>query len=360
MAFPAPVLKPPIPPLKPPPAPPYRMPPILRDPPTETQPEVDIPNKPPTQTDLLGVVCIYSNRPIFTPKKICYKYPGQDWQEIAGDRFTLEQTSPQWNPLSIENYRIDFRGNDLFSNQVLNGFYTVTGGFILNPVSRISGVASRAGGIIWGDGYEVFDLNGTRFRSNLSNGPWTVTEWVDPNAPYFGGPNGFFNIRKGSFSIVRVVRASDNQEISPLQQCIFRVFNIDNNLIYSESSSVCPETQIIPAKCEYRQENEKLVKKWIVGFLQSLRVEYQNNCATVWLDAPPFFSTQVYRECSDPECPPPRIRFDKKCEEPCKKCPPGTVTRVLNGRTLLCVDGRGCLIKTIKFDSRCESYDCVC
>ena len=328
MAFPAPVLKPPLPPLKPPPVPPYRIPPILRDPPTETQPEIDIPNKPPTQTDLLGIVCIYSNRPIFTPKKIRYKYPGQEWQEIAGDRFSTELIQ-RFNTIQGISYRVIWRSWS-------------------PPLGRYGSPSSvdPALGIVVG----IQNINGNAFMV-VNSGNQLIS--LGLTWPQITG-NG------AADPIIERIETLSGQIVDTITECVFRVFNNSNQVILNITNSNCPEVETISAKCEYKQENEKLVKKWIVGFFQNLRVEYQSNCATVWLDSPPFFPTQVYKECSDPECPPPRIRFDKKCEEPCQKCPPGTVTRVLNGRSLLCVDGRGCLIKTIKFDSKCESYDCVC
>jgi hypothetical protein len=313
---------------------------------------------------LLGIVCIYSNRPIFTPKKIRYKYPGQEWQEIAGDRFTLEEQpdktfavyiNPQAIVTQVSRMRIDghIPAGTLFDATVL-----VAMDFQAQRTDRFIGTYI---GWEWAN---PFTSNGNATFNHLQ----LRLNYIDANNNInFVQLNPTISLFQLSFwfadavsrRVDQIILNPTNPVITP-GQCELKIFDINNNLIFSQSSDVCPDVEIIPAKCEYKQENEKLVKKWIVGFFQNLRVEYQSNCATVWLDSPPFFPTQVYKECSDPECSPPRIRFDKKCEEPCKKCPPGTVTRVLNGRNLLCVDGRGCLIKTIKFDSKCESYDCVC
>ena len=89
MPFSPPLIKPPLPPLRPPVAPPYRPPGPNRLPPTQLAPIYQPPDLlPPTGLDLKGIVCIYSNAPIWELKKIRYQYPGESWQEIAGDRYT--------------------------------------------------------------------------------------------------------------------------------------------------------------------------------------------------------------------------------------------------------------------------------
>ena len=89
MPFLPPLIKPPPPPLRPPVSPPYRPPGTNRLPPTQTVPIYQPPDLlPTTNLDLKGVVCIYSNAPLWEPKKIRYRYPGENWQEIAGDRYT--------------------------------------------------------------------------------------------------------------------------------------------------------------------------------------------------------------------------------------------------------------------------------
>jgi hypothetical protein len=119
---------------------------------------------------------------------------------------------------------------------------------------------------------------------------------------------------------------------------------------------------VVPERCYYKAENERLVRKVNVGIFQNLRTEYNGNCAIVWLDAPPLpFATEIYKECSDnPSCPPPRIRFDKKCEEKCEQCPPGTAIKVLLGGNIACVNSVGCVFKTVKFKPGCNNYDCIC
>lgn len=166
-------------------------------------------------------------------------------------------------------------------------------------------------------------------------------------------------IHENSFSIDRVVRLSDNQELPPPNQCTFKVFDISNQKILSITRNVCPEVIVVPERCYSQPENERFVRKINLSPNMDLRVTYSGNCATVWIDLWPlnYFPVQVYRECSDnPNCPPPWIRFDKKCEEKekCDQCPPGTTITILNGLSLLCVNSSGCVIKVLKYKPECH------
>jgi hypothetical protein len=367
MPYTPPLIRPPLPPLRPPSFRPPLNPPRPTFPPVQTDPTFEFPTLPkPVDTDLVGEVCIYSNNPIYTAKKIRYRYPGESWQEIVGDRYTLEQTPPQWNSLPMVQYRIYYQGVKISDGQRVTNVpaNVVTGGFVLVPTPffgawiRIPGTYRDTVYLVTSTGFKVFDQNGTRDIGHLYSYRG-VAEWpTGHNYTYNFQPE---DLVSGSFSITKVVRLSDNQEIPPVTQCIFKVFNLANDLIFSATKDVCPEVEVIPESCIYKPEKERLVKKVVVGQFQSLRVDYQLNCATVWLDSPPFpFSLQMYKECSEPPCPPPKIRLDKKCLELCQQCPPGTVTRVLTGSNIDCVDINGCIIKTIKYKFGCNNYDCVC
>jgi hypothetical protein len=151
----------------------------------------------------------------------------------------------------------------------------------------------------------------------------------------------------------------------PVFKCTFKVFNILNQEILSITRDDCPEVIVVPERCYFKDENERLVARVIQTLLDPpLRVEHQGHCATVWKDGiiplPPY-PLQIYKECSDnPNCPPPRIRFDQKCEEKCEQCPPGTAIKVLLGSRIACVDAVGCVLKFIKFKPGCNNYDCIC
>lgn len=351
------IIKPPLPPLRPPVAPPYRPPGTNPLPPTLPFPIYQPPDLlPPTGLDLKGIVCIYSNASIWELKKIRYRYPGESWQEIAGDRYTTMIESG-WNPLPLVRYNIQFEGID-FSNQVVKGGYSVQGGFTLTRIKDAWGAGAPGGGIVRGDSFELRDMNGTRNLGYISSGTWIVKEF-----PITPTNLAYFMIKMGSFKITAVIRSSDNQNIPLNNKCTFKVFNIFNQEILSITRDVCPEAIVVPERCYFKPENERLVKKINLSPNMSLRTEYNGNCATVWMDLWPlnYFPPQIYKECSDnPNCPPPRIRFDKKCEETCKQCPSGTAIKVLLGNRIACVDAFGCIKKMIQFKPGCNTYDCIC
>jgi hypothetical protein len=151
----------------------------------------------------------------------------------------------------------------------------------------------------------------------------------------------------------------------PVYKCTFKVFDRFNQEVISITRDDCPEAFVVPEICYFKPEKEKLVKKITLSANMSLRTEYAGNCSIVWLDLSPlnYFPIQIYKECSSsPTCPPPRIRFDKKCSEDCEACPPGTAIRVLLGssKKIACVDAAGCIKKMIKYIPGCNGYDCIC
>lgn len=357
MPYSPPLVKPLLPPLRPPAPFPYRPPGPNRLPPPQPAPIYQPPDLlPPTGIDLKGVVCIYANTPLWEPKKIRYRYPGENWQEIAGDRYTLGSI-PKY-PLT--SYVSDWLIYDVTytlealrcSDDKFLGIGTVTFPNRVVTARQIeeliphSPMGSRTGGNIT-----------TRYRIKLLNvsSLTTVTSNQWPSLLRNNACNRYltFNYK---------IKDLKNNQDAPLTQCVFKVFNIFNQEILSITRDDCPEVIVVPERCYYKAENERLVRKVDVGTFQNLRTEYNGNCATVWLDAPPLpFATEMYKECSDnPNCPPPKIRFDKKCEEKCEQCPPGTAIKVLLGGNIACVDSVGCVLKTVKYKPGCNSYDCIC
>lgn len=423
MVYAPPLIRPPLPPLRPPVAPPYR-PPVLAPPPTQIDPGYEPPTLlPPTDIDLKGIICIYSNAPLWEPKKIRYRYPGENWQEIAGDRYTLKIESG-WNPLPLVEYLVVFSAklwcmdplpperpiSVIFSGKAVGGFRLEN--IISNPPmaeGKLLGIIGQGSVILEylsSKKIILWDQNGINNRGDI--GPYGpayeyssftcdrkyVPDWMPPSIPDHGSIpqvqgcvicstwpwiylniNAFFHTNGdprqgyacqwGSIKIDSVIRVSDNQDIPPIQQCAFKVFNIFNQEILSITRDDCPEVIVIPEKCYFKAENERLVARVMQTLLDPpLRIEYQGNCATVWKDGilnlPPY-PLQIYKECSDnPNCPPPRIRFDKKCEEKCEQCPPGTAIKVLLGSRIACVDSVGCVLKSIKYKPGCNNYDCIC
>ena len=394
MVYAPPLIKPPLPPLRPPVAPPYRPPGPNRLPPTQPAPIYQPPNLlPPTDLDLKGIVCVYSNAPKWEPKKIRYRYPGENWKEIAGDRYTLEIDQNSWLPLPLTLYTVYFSAkiwcwdNSGVSMQwtqpVTGGFYLKSRGFTNSAVIRRFNTPDNVA-TINGETFEIWHKNGIEYLRILGIGPNPVIEFTPFSCPGTERCNrnqeascinipgqgnlstlGLVNRQAaalGSVKVDRVVRASDNQEIFPTNKCTFKVFNILNQEILSITRDDCPEVIVVPERCYFKDENERLVRKVNISFFQDLEAKYNGHCATVLLKSYPLpLPVEIYKECSDnPNCPPPRIRFDKKCEEKCEQCPPGTAIKVLLGSRIACVDAVGCVLKSIKYKPGCNNYDCIC
>lgn len=357
MPYAPPLIKPPLPPLRPPVAPPYRPPGPIFFPPTQTAPIYQPPDLlPPTGLDLKGVVCIYSNAPIWELKKIRYRYPGEAWREISGERYSLNTVYGDYNQQGFVSVRIIIRicylhRKRLIGDSSLNdiyGYYSVVGkilgvdiksknGFTVVSIEQEIAPGNFADSLVWSA------------SNKLSENPCLTDDVFSPVAD---------NISKTA-SIAEIVQYIGET------QCEFKVFDIFDQEILSITREDCPDVIVVPEKCYFKAENERLVARVIQTLLDPpLRVEYQGHCATVWkdgiIDLPPY-PLQIYKECSDnPNCPPPRIRFDQKCEEKCEQCPPGTTIKVLLGNRIACVDAFGCIKKMIKYKPGCNVYDCVC
>lgn len=375
MSYAPPLIKPPLPPLRPPVAPPYR-PPVLAPPPTQIDPGYEPPTLlPPTDIDLKGIVCIYSNAPIWEGKKIRYRYPGENWKEIAGESYTVTpefdivrggQYFDKWTLVSTKgtvtkegvkgssvpngifstfNYSLDVDGSVTFIGTFVSWKY-----FTNPPHILFTAVIDSAPSI-----YLTFTIT---FKNQANQLEETIefTSWIPTGTRH----RGYFRSR----AITEMIFKDSKNYIPPLTQksCTFKVFNIFNQEILSITRDDCPEVIVIPERCYFKAENEKLVRKINISFFQDLKIKYNGNCATVLLESYPLpLPIEIYKECSDnPNCPPPRIRFDKKCEEKCEQCPPGTAIKVLLGSRIACVDAFGCVLKSIKYKPGCNNYDCIC
>ena len=384
LAFVAPPLAPYIPPLRLPPlrgpvTSPYRPPTTNRPPGTQPAPIYQPPDfLPPTGLDLKGEVCIFANTPIWEPKKIRYRYPGENWNEVAGESYLIDLL-----PISGGDYLADWiiKADDVlidFKLSIFSGF-DCTGGATTRNFSY-TGYSDVAIGRCIILAVEWFRPLYTSCGNTRSYN--RIPEWINIILK-----NANNEIKSYTISFDKLLNPPSTRDISskvlsreikkfkftdatrpddpPKYKCEFTVFDIFNNVILSITRDECPEAFLVPEKCYFKPENERLVAKVFQSFLDPpLRIEYQGNCATVWKDAWPinYFPLMIYKECTDnPNCPPPRIRLDnKKCKEECSQCPSGTAIKVLLGGNIACVDAFGCIIKEIKFKPGCNSYDCIC
>lgn len=331
MIYAPPLIRPPLPPLRPPVAPPYR-PPVLAPPPTQIDPGYDPPTLlPPTDIDLKGIVCIYSNAPIWESKKIRYRYPGESWQEIAGENFSIK---------IIEDF-----------NTIHGEIYSVWYAFWSPPLGDYgsSNLADVVRGVVVG----IENINDQAYLVAGSGSQllYLGYDWYQATGGFIAPPK-----------ITRIENRFNNLPVEKITRCQFKVFDIFNQEILSITRDICPEVIVAPERCYFKDENEKLVRKINIGFFQNLEIKYNGNCAMVLLKSYPLpIPVEIYKECSDnPNCPPPRIRFDKKCEEKCEQCPPGTAIKVLLGSRIACVDAVGCVLKSVKYKPGCNNYDCIC
>lgn len=316
-------------------------------------------NRKPNDPDNCPEICVWAKVPTLTPKRIVYTYPSEPSVTVFGETWNTVITSGSYNLLPGVEYRVFWDGT-WFSGApwsvVFNGgaqsFQTVRGNFQI----------TRRCPMGWADGCEV-GFTSERGYIAVSFPQSTLVE-----IPFDRSGSNFWNILTNSFRVTRVVRVSNNQEILPESTCRFRVINSLGVAVVDITRNVCPTVVEIPSQCTYPQEYslEYKVRKVLTSLKGNpITVETRGNCIDIKqeiLSVPPIKVT-VKTICSPVGCPPPQYKIDCCEEADCsdKKCPNGTVTRVLiGGKTLQCVDANGCVLREIPYDPKCERYDCIC
>lgn len=361
------------------------IPPDLRNPPNQRTPFPGAPRgrRPEDNGDFCvegsGAWCVKAIVPTITPEKIRYRYPDEDWQELeAKDYFIVQPPSvpAEWGDTG-EFYDCFIEDTNKAFVECIFQAMPYRYRLLVNNGYAPFKVFSED----YGTDFTVLDAN-TCQRVAVAEVPvkrYTVRCQETPNGSNYS--RILADIRAEAslpvnniLRIQKLIKSSNGEQWqSPASRCIFRVFDGNNQEVFSRTESVCPQVEVIPEKCEFKPQNKQIVakhRKIALLLNQYLKVDTEDNCIVVRVitegvnDSFPsnlIFRREIARVCSPEGCPPPQYEVECPCK-PCdgKKCPPGTKTRILIGNRLQCVDANGCIISEIPFDKDCETYDCTC
>jgi hypothetical protein len=306
----------------------------------------------------------------YLPPSIRWRYPGEDWQEILGDDYKINenltgQCSTKYKASWITNV---FGSNTKCSNSsaVLFGPYNVWG-----PVSGVIFKNPRGNC----GAYESMYL----LCHGLSSQPRKVDQ-----IEFLIGSNSVLGRYANAINFQVVL---DDNQPDNCGNCTFMVTK-NGNIVHQETRSVCPEVEKLPCRLSDVVKTIEIEK---LPYLERIEVRNQsiepiylppanvplldvkslpNECLNIYntyILAPPFLSDYVplpgiinpyqyiAQICSAPGCSPPQYQVICDCE--CQVCPDNTHP-ITCGDSICCYGSDGIAVKTISIDDYCGGDSC--
>ncbi len=279
----------------------------------------------------------------YLPSVVRWRYPGEQWQEIEGDDYSIDERPAQccgsWD-ITVEYYvpgcnrALDYSGTRTV--RIPYGKYRRLEYQLDNPFVR-----TQIAVIYWD----------CRQNKEKSISVWSSTgkSSILPNC---GDPTAIHDQPGSTYQLVSAVRVDAGQETCT--ECTFTVYK-NQEVVHSEQRENCPQGEILPCRLSDEVKEIKIEKE---AYLQ--RIEVRNESIDVVsvspLDAPLIFTSQlptdclnIYKTatlappilseyvpvpgvinpyqfiqqiCSAPGCPPPEYQVICDCE--CESCPDGT------------------------------------
>ncbi len=296
-------------------------------------------------------------RPYLAPV-VRWRYPGEDWQEIEGDDYTIEQLPAQccgtWD---------------------ITVTYSVPG---CNGLRGFSGTGTRR--IPYGTFRRLeYQVDNPFINTNIAviyydcnqkiekwGSIWSSTgkSSILPNC---GDPEAVHDMPGSTYQVVDAVRVDGSDE--GCTQCTFTVYK-NQQVVHSEVRSECPEVEVLPCRLS---DTLKEVKVQKINYYQGIEVvnfardtiftvTIPPNCLNIYktdlqpsiIPLPDIYSgyTFVAQICSDVGCPPPEYEVICGCDS-CEFCPPDTCPVLCHGVICCHEKTTGKAIKSIPIDQYC-------
>lgn len=304
----------------------------------------------------------------YLPPVVRWRYPGEEWQEIEGDSYDLDNRPAQccgsWD-ITVE--------------------YNVPG---CNGLRAYSGTSTKR--IPYGTFQRLEYTLDNPFTSTViqivyydcnQNVEKVLYVWsstgISSVVPNCGDPLAIHDMPGSTYRVIDAVRIDAGRETC--NTCWFTVYR-GREIVHTELRDDCPEVEQIPCRLSHVIKEVKIEK---IPYLQRIEVvpfAYQNiglnlysrkipdECLNIYdnltatitrtgLDIPVPTNTaqNVYRFvkqiCSAPGCPPPE--YSVICDCDCEKCPDGTCS-VECGNYICCYDtSTGKAVKQIEIEKYC-------
>ena len=305
----------------------------------------------------------------YLPPTVRWRYSGEDWNEIQGDDYQLDQG--KWQCSTTYRFFCNFTSYNNFNSPrpESNGVGGLLGAIPQNPIIYIVSKATY-GGYVVGDLYvKIFDADnpdgnghGT-FKLNVST-RYLVRE-IDLNSSRIDW--GF--------------QRTDNQ-LDNCGDCTFKVY-LDGEIVHEETREECPEVEVLPCRLSDEIKQIQIQK---LPFLERIEIVNEtreiiytpfplivdNNtpseCLEIYktlITAPTGINEfvplpgavnpyqHITQICSASGCPPPQYTVIDNCNgDDCKSCPDGTCPIECDD-VICCYDEQGIAVKSIPLADYC-------
>jgi len=314
---------------------------------------------------------------VYEPPVICWRYGDEQWNEIRGDSYTVEQI----DDLSQNTgYVLVSREAEIRNGLFVKWKAEHTPGFGESYYNGISSWRLRFNF----DGATFYNGANRYTRYNSSDpyygSPRQVSIWLEVidgdgvlHEKFKGSTFGYWGVRMTPFN---------PNERSP--KCLFKIFQGDS-VVYQELREDCPEVEELPCRLS-ETINEITINK--IPYLQRIEVRDQSidtiyvsplnapliktsslpdNCLNIYNTytlAPPILSEYVpipgainpyqfiNQICSSEDCPPPK--YEVICDCDCRACPPNSCASECGDRVCCNDETTGILVDSIPIEEYCE------
>ena len=304
----------------------------------------------------------------YLPPVVRWRYPGEDWQEIEGDRYEIENQPAQccgsWDITVAYNV------------PGCNGGIEYTGaGTVRIPYGTYQGIEYRTDNPFTRTVIQVvyYDC----YQDKLKTLPVWSSTGKSSEIPNCGDSLAIHDKPGSTYRIVDAVRVDGG--IEECNTCWFSVYK-GQEIVHTEVREDCPEVEQVSCRLSDVINEIKIEKIPYLQRIEVLDFAYQNFGANVFRREIPDECLNIYRNlttvlpplpggipvpannlqehyelilqiCSAPGCPPPE--YNVICDCDCEKCPTNTCP-VECGNHVCCYDtSTGKAVKEIEIEKYC-------
>ena len=289
----------------------------------------------------------------YLPPVVRWRYPGEDWQEIEGDDYSIDELPAQccgtWD-ITVEYDVPGCNGGLTYSGtrtvRIPYGKYRRLEYSLDNPFVRTN-IA-----VIYWD---------CRQNKEKSVSVWSSTG-KSSTIPDCGDPEAIHNQVDSTYQVTEVNRADQGQD--NCNKCSFTIYK-NQQIVHSEEREECPEAEVLTCRLSNTSKEIKVEK---TNFVERIKVIKKNDfeadfipkeCWNIYVGFS-YISTAeglstdkfIAQICSAPGCPPQEYEVICGCES-CEECPPDTCPVLCNGVICCHEKTTGKAIKSIPLDQYC-------
>ena len=296
----------------------------------------------------------------YLPSVVRWRYPGENWQEIEGDDYSIDELPAQccgtWD-ITVYYSVPGCNGTQAYSGagvkRIPYGTYQRLEYRTDNPFARTS------------IQLVYYDCVQNKEKALFV---WSSTgkSSVIPNC---GDSEAIHDMPGSTYQIVDAVRVDGSDE--GCTKCKFVIYK-NQQIVHSETREECPEVEILPCRLSSEVKQIKIEKLIyyqgieVVNFARDtiFTVSIPSNCLNIYvtnlqpsiIPLPDVYSDYIFvaQICSNIGCPPPEYNVICDCE--CESCPDGTCP-VECGAHICCYEASGVAVKSIPIENYCDGAE---